>query len=163
MNNKIDRRYLAGLIDGEGCIYFTKKSDTEKNKRETYVNLRLSISNTYKPLMDRLHDEFGGYLRIHTDKYRFKSGRYRKMGYDLVLCNKQAENLIHECLPYFIIKKERAEIALDIRKNVFKYQGYIVPEKEMQKRKNLIDKLRELNKKGVPSLEFEKQLACVEC
>jgi len=162
MNNKIDRRYLAGLIDGEGCIYFSNKSG---QKRETYSNLRLNISNTYKPLMERLHDEFGGYLRTHIDKHQFKSGRYRKIGYDLVLCNKQAEKLIRECLPYFIIKKERAEIALDIRKNVFKYQatGTFIPEEEIQKRKGLIDKIKILNKKGVPSLEFRKQLAYIEC
>ena len=160
--NKIDKRYLAGLIDGEGCIYFTKRSG---NKKETYVNLRLNISNTYKPLMERLHNEFGGYLRIHTNKHQFKSGRYRKIGYDLVLCNQQAEKVIRECLPYFIIKKERAEIALDIRKNVSKYQatGKLIPEKEIQKRKGLIDRLKMINKKGVPSLEFQKQLACIEC
>ena len=162
MNNKIDRRYLAGLFDGEGCIYYNKKSNY-KRKRDTWINICISISNTYKPLMERLHNEFGGHLRTRISKYQFESGRYRKTGYEWVLCNTKAENFLRECLPYLIIRKERAEIALSIRKNVFTYQGYTLPEKEMQRRKSLVDKLNELNKKGVPSLEFQKQLTCGEC
>ena len=34
-------------------------------------------------------------------------------------------------------------------------------EEEIQKRKSLIDRLKILNKKGVSSLEFQKQLACI--
>ena len=51
MNNKIDRRYLAGLFDGEGCIFYCKKY---YGKRDTGINIGVSISNTYKPIIEKL-------------------------------------------------------------------------------------------------------------
>jgi len=161
MNNKIDRRYLAGLFDGEGCIYYNKKHDGKK--RDTGINIGASISNTYKPIIERLYNEFGGYFRKRISKHKFETGRYRKTIYELVLLNAKAESFIRECLPYLIIKKERAELVLELRKNTNNYQGSIVPIREMKRRMSLIEKLSFLNKVGVSSSEFKKQLACGEC
>ena len=162
MNSKINRRYLAGLFDGEGCIFYNKIYHKDK-KRDTGINIGVSISNTYKPIMEMLYNEFGGHFRERISKHQFETGRYRKVIYELVLRNAKAESFIRECLPYLIIKKERAELALELRKNTNNYQGSIVPMEEIQRRMGLIEKLSLLNKMGVSSLEFKKQLACGEC
>jgi len=141
MVETIDRKYLAGLIDGEGCIQM---------KGSGFASLILTLANTYKPIIDRLYAEFGGNIREYLDKRQLKSGRFRKPVYFWRLCGFKAEVVLRECYPYLIIKKEHVEIVLFIRSSI--HMNYReVPFEEMERRKALKASLDKLNEKGVVS------------
>ena len=136
----MDKKYLAGLIDGEGCI---------QHKGKNFAGVRLTIANSYKPLIEMLYNKFGGYVREYIDKRPYKSGRYRKPVYFWNVYDIKAEKILHECYPYLIIKKEQAKIIFAIRKNLHtKY--WKVPTDELERRKSLKESLGKLNKKGIP-------------
>ena len=52
--------YLAGIVDGEGCIYL----QTQTINRVRYRTFRLSVTNTNLELIEWLGDNFGGYVYI---------------------------------------------------------------------------------------------------
>jgi len=140
----MDKKYLAGLIDGEGYIGCEGKK---------YVKAIINIANTYKPLIEILHNEFGGSMREYIDKRSYKSGRFRKPVYHWIIRNSQAEKILRECYPYLIIKKEQAKTVFSIRKNInINYRE--VPSNELERRKSLKIKLDKLNEKGISPFEF---------
>jgi len=64
---RITSEYVAGFFDGEGCIRVLGSS---KNK---YVGLHLFITNTYKPILEKLKSKYGGSVVLRTkstDKHR---------------------------------------------------------------------------------------------
>lgn len=87
----IDKAYLAGLIDGEGCIYV--------NKGKYLPDIRLLISqciNNYLPIIRNMCDGIGN---IHPPVISFN-------GYYCI-------PLLEQVIPYLIVKKQVAIIALD--------------------------------------------------
>ena len=142
MVETMDRKYLAGLIDGEGCIQMVGSGS---------ATLILTIANTYKPIIDMLYAEFGGNMREYLDKRQLESGRFRKPIYYWSLMGPRAEILLRECYPYLIIKKEHVEIVLFIRSSI--HMNYRkVPFEEKERRKAFKASLDKLNEKGVASL-----------
>ena len=141
MVENIDRRYLAGLIDGEGCIQMVGSGS---------ATLILTLANTYKPIIDMLYAEFGGSTREYLDRRQLKSGRFRKPVYFWTLCGSKAEALLRKCYPYLVIKKEHVELVLFIRSSI--HMNYReVPFEERERRKVLKASLDKLNEKGVVS------------
>ncbi|XOB41811.1 MAG: hypothetical protein ACKKMS_00205 [Candidatus Nealsonbacteria bacterium] len=87
--------YLAGIIDGEGCV---------KPSKSNYP--RCIVSNTSKELVDWLYDNFGGY------KSPSKREGNRKLQYWWMLRKKEMKNILPLIIPYLIIKKEEAKQSL---------------------------------------------------
>ena len=90
--------YLAGIVDGEGCI------GIYKNSGQYMLNLRVTSSDGL--LMDWLVNNWGGNIDIirdrrptHTDCYCWK------------IRGGKAIKLLHRIYDYLIIKKEQANIA----------------------------------------------------
>ena len=143
----MDKKYLAGLIDGEGCI---------QSKGKNYAGIRLTIANSYEPLIEMLRDEFGGNVRKYVDKRQYKNGRYRKPVYFWTVYDILAEEILRKCYPYLIIKKEHAKIMFSIRKNI-NTNHYRVSSDELERRKFLKHELDKLNKKGVAPYELSQK------
>ncbi len=96
--------YLAGLVDGEGCI---RLHPSNKGKYRKYYP-RLQVTNTYKPILDLLVDQFGG--AIHSDKFPRKANW--KIKHDWRISGDKARELLNQLLPYLVIKKEKAILVL---------------------------------------------------
>jgi len=98
----IDIRYLAGFIDGEGCI------EIHRNKRgKDYFNLRLDITQVYKPVLASIQKDYGGYLiRSHGPRPNKSSRWYVEWS------GEKAKDLIKLVLPYLIVKKKQAKLAM---------------------------------------------------
>lgn len=102
---EIDLAMMAAYIDGEGCIATTIASTTKwKNPS---LSIELSVHNTDPRLMDWCQKRFGGriYKTVHSRKDWMDSYGWK------VSC-KQAKEVLEQCLPYFIIKREQAELAI---------------------------------------------------
>ena len=103
-DNKELFAYIAGLIDGEGCIYICKE---KKNGRVIRYRVRLQITNTNKLLIDFLKNSIGfGYV---TSGIKIRDGW--KTRYDWIVMNGQARDVLNKCIPYLVIKKQQAELA----------------------------------------------------
>lgn len=97
-----DLAYLAGLIDGEGCISTHKVSATS-----TSIGLDLRVVNTYLPVLQWCQTRFGG--RIH--KKQLGAAHY-KQGYAWCLSVGPLGKLLPQLLPFLQIKQKQARLAI---------------------------------------------------
>lgn len=130
---KTEAAYLAGFIDGEGCIHIKRRSKTNAPA------LVLSVSNTNKLVILWLCKLFN-----HTfHKRRLKNGT--KDAYVFVVTGKKAGYILEQLLPYFKIKKDRAKLAIKFSKRI-KGTGYKLTNKEVEIRLKFRSKIQELNR-----------------
>lgn len=105
MSEKAKYGYLAGIIDGEGCITIGA------GKKETCINYNalVLVQNTSKKLIDWLQVNFGGQVYLskkETDKTK-EAWMWR------ITKQKDIELLLLSVLPYLIIKREQAKVLLN--------------------------------------------------
>ena len=125
-----EKGYLAGILDGEGCIYILPR------KRGKYYqsDLRVTISTTNINLISWLKIKIP--MKSCTlNPQKMKSGN--AIFNFIVSGVLQSQIFLTEILPYLIVKKEQAELILTSN---FSFLGYIkrmeVKEKLSQIRKN---------------------------
>lgn len=146
--------YLAGIVDGEGCIHIGYYFNKTQN-RSVYHSL-LQITSTDKCLIEWLLLNFGGHSSIYTEAQTPKNSTLKPYSWKA-----SGERLTHLCeilLPYAIIKKDQLQIMLEFRKT---FQDQHEPKKGQQGiqpmsqelidyRHSLMSKLRNLHcRKGV--------------
>lgn len=103
-----EKAYLAGLFDGEGCIYITAPP---LNQRDTKYQLLVHISNNYRPIIDELHERYGGTIqRVVTAR--------KNVNFTLHFRSRKAAELLRLMLPYLRIKKEQAVLALEFQEHM---------------------------------------------
>lgn len=130
--------YLAGIFDGEGCVHIAdfKMHLANPDRQQQAYRLDIHITTTSKELAHWLVKEVGGkfYKRESTnpnwkDAYRWEiSGR------------KNRERFFKGILPYLVIKREHALLALAF----LDLSNTICPEK----RALLSGKMRTLTRRG---------------
>jgi len=118
LGNGKNLAYLAGILDGEGSISILKAMEARRNWRPRY-SLRLSVDNTSAILIDWLQKNFDGH--IHKRKSRRDSrenvnvANHQKAFFWYCGGNK-ASDILSLCLPYLMVKKEVAKIALKFQR-----------------------------------------------
>lgn len=118
--SEIDYARLAAYIDGEGCI-----SMSVARKREwkhDSVSVFLSVHNTDPRLIQWCLERWGG--RVYKTEHNGGKGKSRGWSdsYGWRVTCQQAREILEVCLPFFIIKREQAEIAIALQKTC-KYWG----------------------------------------
>ena len=98
---KDDLIYLAGIVDGEGCVSVTYKT------KAGHERIRLTISNTDRNLIDWLTSRVGGCVSTYH-----KVRGNRKVAYHWEVYSDKAFKLLTELLPYIKLKKRQAELCL---------------------------------------------------
>ena len=105
---QLSSQYLAGFFDGEGCIYVSRKKGKKKNP---YYNVRLSIANTDKRVIDLIENSFSGFVqRI------MKDNRPNRRPYFVVEIYKRDKVLefINMIYDHSIIKKEQLSVGKEL-------------------------------------------------
>lgn len=143
---EISMQYLAGIIDGEGCIGIEcqapfRRKDGTWQRKHNYYTPRLVVVNTSKLLMEILVKSFGGQYgaRKHIEGH--------KTCYAWRCFGEKLEAAIMAIQPYLQIKHDQAEVVLELRKTVGK-TGWYVSEELLQARHGLYLRCGELNKTG---------------
>lgn len=126
------KAYLAGIIDGEGCLNF---DGALSNK------FRLVVGNNHKGLIEKLQRDFGGSVFS-----RLGEGR-RQRNYLWTFHGAKAIQLLHECYPYLIVKRKHADIVFKMAEGFSKKR---ITEEEAQRRMKLIALLTILNQHMLP-------------
>jgi hypothetical protein len=129
--------YLAGLLDGEGCIILARESVPNKTQggiRYGY-KLNITITNTSSQMIEWLHQTIGGkvFTYAHIPGWRTK--------YDWRIYGDEAREILRELRPYLTVKREQAEIALEYQPG---NKGLPVTPQENDRRLDIITRLREV-------------------
>ena len=147
MSDKAKWGYLAGLIDGEGHISITRSDKpeyrTQRGTMKLYpcpvrYGLVVAVSNTDIRLVKWLKETFGG---SYNGGRPFKKHPNWKPKYQWNVCgNKDKELFLLALLPYLVLKREQAIIALEFVR--------LRNEKAPEKRQELYERNIVLNKRG---------------
>jgi hypothetical protein len=117
-----DLAYVAGLFDGDGCIYIKKNlpSALRRMKNPGY-EIAVAIANTYPPILKELKNWFGGTIK----KTKRKKDNHSIL-YQWGLTSKSALPFLRMVYPYLRIKKEQVMWALlfeDYRETLNPHKG----------------------------------------
>lgn len=153
--NPLHVAYLAGIIDGEGCIHIGYYFNKSVN-RSTY-HTSIEVTSTDMPLIEWLETNFGGKSSIYTFKQTPKNSRKKVFRWKIT-----GDALTYICrliLPYIIIKKPQIEIMIKMRETFYDQHEPKKGQQGMQSisqelinyRHSLISQLRALHcRKGSP-------------
>lgn len=97
------KAYVAGLLDGEGSIALHYRTEKRQNRY-----LQVIIYNTNARLMEWLKEQLGG----HSFS-KVQSNPRHKTAMKWVLSTRPAVELLGAVLPYLVIKRPHAELALN--------------------------------------------------
>lgn len=137
----IDWARLAAYIDGEGHIAINQE-------QRGYQYIRIVVTNTDPRLIAWLLTTFGGGVM----KGKPQSERHRKV-YKWSASCRHAEALLRAAQPFFITKRDQAEIALAFQDTLAGYRkGNNIPESVTVLRSSYRDQLRDA--RHVPHAEL---------
>lgn len=106
MNKKV-LAYIAGLLDGEGCVLLRKGKPRGEGYNPDYIPY-VDISNTYAPVLFWIKEQIGhGCIATAQDKRRNS-----KLMFKLYFSYKQAYLLLKAVLPFLQIKREQAKLLI---------------------------------------------------
>ena len=141
---KTDLAYMAGIIDGEGCIRIGR-IQSPYCKRPFDHRATIQIGMTSQPVLLWVHHNFGGCLGVG----RNESVRTKKT-YQWSISAQQGTKLIKSLYKYLIEKKYQAKLFVEFAKTIGKKrnkQNYIT-DKIWNRRCVMFESMQKLNKKG---------------
>jgi|SRR5262245_15895680 len=105
--------YLAGMIDGEGCIGIYAASWRRKDGSGICYRPTLIIVQRDPIIPQWLHGTFGGSLAHRVERVdEFKSGK--RSYWRWYITGKNTGDLLQRCLPYLILKPEQAKCVIQL-------------------------------------------------
>lgn len=148
--NETELAYLAGLLDGEGCVgvycSFSELGTRQKVPRPVY-KARLTITNTDRRMLDWVHGRFGGAIisRRAANERSKPVFRWSLQGINRV------QALIKAVYPYLIVKQAQADLILRFPANELCNQWTKEKTAETRAAKRaLYLETKRLNKRGPP-------------
>ena len=149
--------YIAGIIDGEGCIAIRKD-----NHKARYANIQyclvVNITNTDIRMLEFVKDIFGGSISMRP--YYKKDGCFRKKCWRIMIYSNQAYELLVKVKPYLVIKQEQADLAMKFQESIgISYENPLTL-KTLEFREGLYQQLRSHHRR-LAETECNGQMASV--
>jgi hypothetical protein len=121
MPTKIDWARLAAYIDGEGSIFIRDRQPTETDIKKGRIRghcLVICVANTDPRLVYWCKQKFDG-CAYRTKRTSPGRGKYPvRAGFEWIIGQTKAAKILEACMPYFLLKREQAEIALAFQATV---------------------------------------------
>lgn len=139
--------YLAGIIDGEGCVYVNRRKATGRRRTPGY-GVKVCVSITSRALVDW----FVAKARLTSVHHVEQPGGNRKPKWLCTWNNSAAEWLLGLVLPHLVIKKRQAELGLELLKHLRETtgrRGVAVSPGAVEYREGIKAKIAVLNARGV--------------
>jgi hypothetical protein len=105
----VEKAYLAGLIDGEGCVGATQLRD-KRPGRGPGVMFTVFVSMCDRECVDLLVEIYGGSIRVRDPKKARHRLVYTWQGYGEI-----GASLLRDTLPFLRLKKGQAEAYIAAR------------------------------------------------
>ena len=141
------KAYIAGFVDGEGCISITRENKHNGNGHQAVFR----VCDTHIGVLNYLCAITGlGYVKpwvgSSTERraVRFKNC---KPQWRWQFSSNGMRELLPEILPYLVVKREVAQVALELlQRNLTR--GKSLTEEERVRRTPLYKRIKELNQRG---------------
>lgn len=146
MKNKITRRYLAGLLDGEG--YFGIRPDFCHSRAHYKPVIKMGLAEKSAYLVVEIKNLLGGHIWINKRKTEVNASILYQWE---VHTFEAVRKVIDYVRPYLILKKQQADLINELIKTKMSHENgtfYRVPSHILKKRYHLYTLIRELNKRG---------------
>lgn len=148
---KLTRRYMAGLLDGEG--YFGIMRNKYKNGRRKYVPT-IKMSLTHPTVLRLIVSKLGGHIST-----RYWANANWKPAYcwqvNTFVTVKRVLDYVQE---YLIIKSEQGKVLREYLDTINKNLGAIpMPEEILAEREKLCRLMSKLNYRGIPPAENKRE------
>lgn len=130
--------YLTGIFEGEGYIHVNKTSSPHslklwKRKTPNFA-LNCGVTNSHRGVLELFQEAFGGSIYDRTSH----------QVYDYRIDRKLASVMLRSFLPYMVIKKEQAIIAVEFQASLF-LTGKTVEKEKLEYRDFVYRKIKSLN------------------
>ncbi len=132
-----DCAYVAGFIDGEGCVYVTKGGT-----RRSGVP-RVDVTQVNVAPLKWLQERWGGGL------YFKANGRDHKYCWVLCISGNRAVQICEDIRPWLKVKALQADNVLAFGRTVNRGAHYKLSEEEKDRRKMLVEASRILNQQAM--------------
>lgn len=163
---KIQRGYLAGVIDCEGTISITMHQQRTKTGFGEQIMHKMAVSNTDTRLLQWLVDVTGlGNVKPSSQSNSTKLERFDKTRikplYIWGLWANNIRQLLPVIMPYLVIKGRQAELMMESlgltkervgRAYAGRGKGYPLSQEAKQRRREIVNEMRKLNQRGLPAL-----------
>lgn len=106
-----DNAYMAGILDGEGSISMTRVTGKRNGRPAPWWRVTVSVSSCDRVLIEWIQARWKGVTMWDMDR-----GPTRRLQHRWVATAGDAGAVLRDCLPYFVIKGERATKALEVRR-----------------------------------------------
>jgi len=135
--------YLAGLFDGEGCLYVFEISCKRKHGVIKQMMARVMISNSHLPVLEIIQAQWGG--RIHE----LASKPKKLANYRLDICSQDPIlKILTDMQPYLLIKKDQVDLFMVDYAPTMRGSGKYLPltPEQHAKRREVKEKLSALKR-----------------
>lgn len=137
--------YMAGIIDGEGCISISASFDKKKSKSWSYTP-KVQINNCDTRMLDWIAERFGSHHAPMGDR-DIREGRGWRVCHTWSLHSQNAGRLLLAVLPYLVCKRRQAEIVIEMTSHDIRPGRPQSPEIQ-ERRAALKQEMHMLNKRG---------------
>lgn len=157
----VDWARLAAYIDGEGCINIHTNRGQVALGKSVMHSLVVGLTNTDPRLPAWIRDTFnvGKCYRIQNSPSiakKIAEGRWQPR-FHWTVTARLAAQILEGCLPFFVIKREQAEIAITFQKTkVYHGKGRLrerIPHNVIVMREQMAQKVRKLKHANLPVQE----------
>ena len=156
MKTRITRRYLAGIIDGEGYISIRPDFCHSRSHYKPVIKMALVDKTAY--ILFEIKDLLGGHIYKRTSTHQNHNDSYcwEVQTFDAV------EKVLDYVRPYLILKKKQADIVNELIKtksDTISANGTFtkINPQVLAKRQRLYNLVKELNKRGCLPAETNRE------
>jgi len=141
---EVQKAYLAGFFDGEGCIHIGKHQS--KNTPTPIYNLYVIVAQTNKAIIDDMLETVG-LGSVHLYKRSFEKHKSDNDAYAWHLSGRHAADFLTAIKDYVKLKRFQLDVALEFHatRNFQKYhhgRGSKVPAEIIERREQLAQMLK---------------------
>jgi len=109
---------VAAFIDGEGSVLINPRRHRKDYATEASgFYLKITVANTDVRLPMFLKETLGGTVK-DSNTAAYYVGKNYKRCYNWSVSSSRAAWILFNCLPYFIIKREQAEIGIQLQESM---------------------------------------------
>lgn len=136
-----DIAYIAGFVDGDGCIAYNKTKHKNKSRfpNPTY-SIQCIVTNKHRSILEWFKELFSGTIR---DIDRIHCGK-REIFSIWLTSGDTCRRLLGTILPYLKVKRKQAELVLAFKPKR-KVGRKRLTKDELENRERLYQQIRKLN------------------
>ena len=126
MNNFTNEQFyiwLAGFIDGEGCVYVSRAKNEQISWGYQY-SLRLEITQADEVLLNTIKERVNsGCVLQNKALARIKGRASKRLVYSIKWSSNNAYELLKKVYPYLVVKQKQAKLAIEFQELVREHYG----------------------------------------